>query len=226
MNTWIEGPPPPQKSGMGCLGKGCLILACFIVFLIIAGAIGLYFGMRTHSAVLHSFNWARKAHVLAQEPSPVPQFETLDENMKAAERKWNDFKSAASKNQPAHIELSADDLNNLIANNRHARGKAFVSIEGNRLRIQTSVPLGEYVGRGRYYLNGDIVVESNGPQSLEHPRLSSITVNNEPAPPDVLDWKYRSRPLRDYLNEYKTTNDVGSIEIREGKVIIDKNGRE
>ena len=55
---------------MGCVGKGCLILACFIVFLIIAGAIGLYFGMRTHSAVLHSFYWAKKMHVLAQEPSP------------------------------------------------------------------------------------------------------------------------------------------------------------
>jgi len=41
MNTWIEGPPPREKRGMGCVGKGCLILACFIVFLIIAGAIGV-----------------------------------------------------------------------------------------------------------------------------------------------------------------------------------------
>ena len=28
---------------MGCLGKGCLILVCFIIFLIIAGAIGFVF---------------------------------------------------------------------------------------------------------------------------------------------------------------------------------------
>jgi hypothetical protein len=164
MNTWIEGPSPREKRGMGCVGKGCLILACFIVFLIIAGAIGLYFGMRTHSAVLHSFYWAKKMHVLAQEPSPVPQFETTDENITAAERKWKDFEN--TRDQPAYIELTADDLNNLIAKNRHARGKAFVAIEGNRLRIQTSVPLGEYVGRGRYYLNGDIVIVSDGPQSL------------------------------------------------------------
>src|SRR5438067_10718815 len=74
MNTWIEGPSPREKRGMGCVGKGCLILACFIVFLIIAGAIGLYFGMRTHSAVVNSVVWAKKAHVLSQEPSPVPQF--------------------------------------------------------------------------------------------------------------------------------------------------------
>jgi hypothetical protein len=222
MNTWIEGPPPREKRRMGCVGKGCLILACFIVFLIIAGAIGLYFGMRTHSAVLHSFYWAKKMHVLAQEPSPVPQFETTDENITAAERKWKDFEN--TRDQPAYIELTADDLNNLIAKNRHARSKAFVAIEGNRLHIQTSVPLGEYVGRGRYYLNGDIVIVSDGPQSLENPRLSSITINNEPVPSDVLEWKYRDRPLRDYLREFRTTYGSGSIEIRDGKLIIDRRG--
>src|SRR5207249_1754020 len=126
-----------------------------------------------------------------------------DENMNAAKQKWEDFEN--TRDQPAHVELAAEDLNNLIAHNRHARGKAFVAIEGNRLRIQTSVPLGEYVGRGRYYLNGDIAIESNGPQSLENPRLSSIMINNEPVPSDVLEWKYRARPLRDYLGEYKTT---------------------
>src|SRR6266566_4157789 len=175
MNTWIEGPPPREKRGMGCVGKGCLILACFIVFLMIAGAIDLYFGMRTHSAVVNSVVWAKKAHVLSQEPSPVPQFETTEQNINATRRKWEDFAKKNTRNQPAHIEpsiepgaddltrnqpafieLTADDLNNLIARNRHLRDKAFVTIEDNRLRIRMSVPVGEYVRDGNYYLNGDI----------------------------------------------------------------------
>ena len=220
MNTWIEGPLPREKTGMGCLGKGCLILTCFIIFLIIAGAIGLYFGYKTHSAVLRSVLWAKKTHVLSQEPSPVPQFETTEESARTAKQKWVDFEN--TRDQPAHIELTADDLNNLIANNRHARGKVFVAIEGNRLHIQTSVPLGEYVGRGRYYLNGDIEIQSDGPQTLENPPLSSITINNEPIPRDVLDWKYRSRPLREYLGEYRTAYGEGTIEIRDGRIIIDR----
>jgi len=220
MNTWIEGPLPREKRTMGCLGRGCLILTCFIIFLIIAGAVGLYFGFKTHSAVLRSVLWAKKTHVLSQEPSPVPQFETTEENVTTAKQKWQDFEN--TRDQPAHIELTADDLNNLIANNRHAHGKVFVAIEGNRLRIQTSVPLGEYVSGGRYYLNGNILIQSDGPQTLENPRLSSITVNNEPIPADVLDWKYRSRPLREYLVEYRTTYGEGTIEIRDGKVIIDR----
>ena len=220
MNTWIEGPSPREKREMGCLGKGCLILTCFIIFLIIAGAIGLYFGFKTHSAVLRSVFWAKKAHVLSQEPSPVPQFETTEENVRTTKQKWEDFEN--TRDQSAHIELTADDLNNLIANNRHARGKVFVDIEGNRLRIQTSVPLSEYVNGGRYYLNGDIVFQSDGPQTLESPRLGSITINNEPIPADVLDWKYRSRPLREYLGEYRTAHGEGTIEIRDSKVIIDR----
>jgi hypothetical protein len=219
MNTWFEG-PPPERRGMGCFGKGCSILAGFIIFLIIAGAIGLYFGFKTHSAVLRSVLWAKKTHVLSQEPSPLPQFETTEENVRTAKQKWESFEN--TRDQPSHIELTADDLNNLIANNRHARGKVFVEIEGNRLRIQTSLPLGEYVRGGRYYLNGDIVIQSDGPQSLESPRLSSITINNEPIPTDVLDWKYRSRPLREYLGEYRTTYGDGTMEIRDGKVIIDR----
>src|SRR3954453_16510263 len=133
MNTWIEGPSPRERRGMGCVGKGCLILACFIVFLIIAGAIGFYFGTQTDSALLHGLSWANKTHVLAQEPSPMPQFETTEENVAAAEGKWKDFKNF--RDQPAYIELTADDLNNLIAKNRRFRSKAFATIEGNRLRI-------------------------------------------------------------------------------------------
>src|SRR5207248_10709707 len=127
MNTWIEGPSPRERHGMGCVGKGCLILACFIVFLIIAGIIGLYFGTQTYSALLHGLSWANKTHVLGQEPSPVSRFETTDENAGAAERKWKDFRNV--RDQSAHIELTADDVNSVIAENGDARGEAFVVIE-------------------------------------------------------------------------------------------------
>ena len=238
MNTWIEGPSPREKRGMGCVGKGCLILSCFIVFLMIAGTIDLYFGMHTHSAVVNSVVWAKKAHVLSQEPSPVPQFETTEQNINATRRKWKDFEKNTrnqpahiepsiepdaddlTRNQPAFIELTADDLNNLIARNRHLRDKAFVTIEDNRLRIRMSVPVGEYVRDGNSYLNADIVITSDGRQSLDNPRVSGIIINNQSLPSDVLDWKYDGRPLRDYLGQHGAALRDDTIEIRDGKVII------
>ena len=238
MNTWIEGPSAQEKRGLGCVGKGFLILACFIVFLMIAGAIDLYFGMHTHSAVVNSVVWAKKSHVLSQEPSPVPQFETTEQNINATRQKWKDFEKNTrnqpadmepsiepgaddlTRNQPAFIELTADDLNNLIARVRHLRDKAFVTIEDNRLRIRMSVPVGEYVRDGNYYLNTDIVITSEGRQSLDNPRVSGIIINNQSLPSDVLDWKYDGRPLRDYLGQHGAALRDDTIEIRDGKVII------
>jgi hypothetical protein len=221
MTNWIE-PPPQQPRRMGCLGKGCLVLSCLIVFLLIACAIGIYYGVKTHSAVLHAVVWAQRAGVLAQEPSPVPQFETTEERMQAAKTKWDAFGTATGRNQPAQVELTADDLNNLIARNQRARGKVFVSIENNRLRVRTSMPVGEYIGRGAYYLNGDIVVQGEGPRSLDHPPLNSISINGRTLPRDLLGWTYRSRPLSDYVAEYKEDLNANTFEIRDGKLILNK----
>jgi hypothetical protein len=103
---------------------------------------------------------------------------------------------------------------------RATRWKAFVSMEENRLRLQMSVPLGEFFGWSRYYFNGDITIQTNGAVSLEHPQLNTILVNNEPVPKNLLSWKYRSKQLRDYLAEYREGYDVRTIEIRDGKLIL------
>jgi hypothetical protein len=59
-----------------------------------------------------------------------------------------------------------------------------------------------------------------GAQSLESPRFSRITINSEQVPTDFLDWKYRSRQLREYLADQRNAYEVGTIEIRDGKVIL------
>ena len=218
MNGWVEAPPP--RKGLGCFARGCLILVVFGIVLAIACLGGLYWGLQRHSAIVHSIFWLAKTHSISEAPAPVPQFAASAEQIQATQERWRDFKQKARAGQPAEIELTADDINTLIAANRDARWKAFVSIAGNRLRIQASVPLGEFLGRPGYYFNGDITAQLNGSQSLEHPQLSQIVVNNEPVPKDFLSWKYHSRRLQDYLADYRDSYDVGTIEIRDGKLIL------
>jgi hypothetical protein len=50
--------------------------------------------------------------------------------------------------------------------------------------------------------------------------LNSITINNQQLPADVLDWKYRSRRLRDYLEETENPWNTATFEIRDGKLIL------
>ena len=218
MNTWVE--PPPPKEGMGCFAKGCLILVVFVVLLIIAGFAGIYWGMHSHSAVARGILWLTKIHAVSEAPAPVPEFKTSDAEIEAAEERWQKFEEAARAGQPSEIELTAKDINTLIAANRDLVGKVFVSIEGNRLGLRVSVPLREFTGRAGHFFNADIVMQTDGAQSVSNFRLNRITVNNEPLPNDLLEWKFRSLPLRDYLSQQTGAYRTSSIEIRDGKLIL------
>ena len=96
----------------------------------------------------------------------------------------------------------------------------FVLIDGNQLRLQASLPIGGLFGRPGYYFNGDVVIELEGVQSLDGPRFRRITINGEQVPTDFLGWKYRYRQLREYLADQGNAYEIGTIEIRDGKVIL------
>jgi hypothetical protein len=218
MNGWVEA--PPKKRGLGCFARGCLILIVFGIVLVLACLAGFYWGGYRHSAVVHAIYWLGKTHSIAEGPAPVPEFTATDEQIQTVQKRWEDFEQKSRAGQAAAIELTADALNSLIAANRTGRWKAFVSLEGNRLRLQTSVPLTEFFGWSPYHFNGDILVELRGPESLERPELNAISVNNEPVPRNLLSWKYRSKRLADYLADYRDNYGVGTIDIRDSKLIL------
>jgi hypothetical protein len=218
MNGWVDAPPP--KRGLGCFGRSCLILVVFAVVLGIACFAGMYWGLHRHSAIFHGLYWLAKAQAIAQTPVRVPEFTASDTQIQTVHERCEDFEQKARAGQPAELELTADDINTLIATKQDLGGKAFVSIEGERLRCQASVPLREFIGRSGYYFNGDITLELKGTESLENPQLKGITVNGEPVPSDLLNWKYRSKRLRDYLADYRNGTGVGTIEVRDGKLIL------
>ena len=218
MNTWVEA--PPRRKGLGCFARGCLILLIFVIVLAIACFAGMYWGLYRHSALFYGSYWLAKTRSIAEAPAPIPEFSGSEQQIQRVREHWQDFEQKARAGQPAEIELSADDINMLIATSEDARGKAFASIDGNQLRFQASVPIGGFLGRPGYYFNGDVIIELQGAQSLDTPRFSRLSVNGEQLPTDFLDWKYRSRQLREYLNDQRNAYDIGTIEIRDGKVIL------
>ena len=218
MNTWVEG--PPHRKGLGCVARGCLILLIFAIVLAIACFAGMYWGLHRHSALFYGSYWLAKTRSIAEAPAPVPEFSASDQQIQRVRERWQDFEQKTRAGQPAEIELSADDINALIATSEDVRRKVFASIDGNQLRLQVSLPIGGVLGRPGYYFNGDVVIELKGAESLDSPQFSRITINGEQAPTDFLNWKYRSRQLREYLAEQRNAYDVGTIEIRDGKVIL------
>jgi hypothetical protein len=218
MNTWVEA--PPRRKGLGCFARGCLILLVFAIVLAIACFAGMYWGLHRHSALFYGSYWLAKTRSIAQVPKPVPEFSASDQQIQSVWERWQDFEQKTRAGQHAEIELGADDINALIATTADVRGKIFASAEGNQLRLQASVPIGGFFGMPGYYFNGDVVIELHGAQSLENPQFSRVTINGEEVPTDFLKWKYRSRHLREYLADQRNAYDIGTIEIRDGKVIL------
>jgi hypothetical protein len=218
MNTWVEA--PPRRKGLGCFARGCLILLVFAIVLAIACFAGMYWGLHRHSALFYGSYWLAKTHSIAEAPKPVPDFSASDQQIQSVWERWQDFEQKTRAGQSAEIELSGDDINALIATSADVRSKVFASAEGNQLRLQVSVRIGGFFGVPGYYFNGDVNIELQGAQSLENPQFSRITINGEKVPTDFLNWKYRSRQLREYLADQRNAYDIGTIEVRDGKVIL------
>jgi hypothetical protein len=218
MNTWVEA--PPRKKGLGCFARGCLTLLIFAIVLAIACFAGLYWGLHRHSALFYGSYWLAKTRSIAEAPASVPDLNASDQQIQRVRERWQEFEQKTRAGQPAEIELSADDINALIATTEGVRGKVFASIDGDQLRLQMSVPIGGFLGRPGYYFNGDVIIALQGVQTLDSPIFSRITINGEQVPTDFWNWKYRSRQLREYLADQRSTYDIGTMEIRDGKVIL------
>jgi hypothetical protein len=218
MNTWVEA--PPRRKGLGCFARGCLILLVFAIVLAIACFAGMYWGLHRNSALFYGTYWLAKTRSIAEAPTPVPEFSASEQQIQSVRERWQDFEQKARAGQPAEIELSGDDINSLIATGDGLRGKIFASVEGNQLRLQMSVSIGQFLGRAGYYFNGNVTIELNGAQPLENPQFSRVTINGEQVPTDFLGWKYRSRRLHEYLADQRNAYEIGTIEIRDGKSIL------
>ena len=224
MTSWIE--PPPKQKGMGCLGKGCLMFFIFIILLAVAFFVGGYAGVRYV--------------VTSTEPREIPQIESSEAEQRAVRERWEDFKSArnmttATMTQdppvegatPApssanRIELTAADINAMIAGSRKLNGKAFVSIENNVARIQVSVPLEKVGFRGRF-LNGEFQARAaadGNPRNLEVTEVSLGGVSEK-----VLNALLGFRSLRSYIDQYASEYDITSLKIENNTAIIEHGGR-
>ena len=220
MPSWIE--PPPKQRKTGCLGKGCMMLVVFLVLLAVAFFIGGYVGVRYV--------------VTSTTPREIPQIETTEAEQDAVRHRWEEFKvaprstpveattatttEAASAPTPSsnRIELSASDINQLIAGSRKLRGKAFVSIENNVARVQVSVPLEKVGFRGRF-LNGELQVRSAPDRNPRNIQITEVSLGG--VSEKILNSLLGFRSLRSYADQYATEYEITSFAIEDNKVIIE-----
>jgi len=212
-SSWIE--PPPQQRGLGCFAKGCLILVVFVILLALAFVAGTYFAARYLRTEYFSAHHDR-----------LPNSQATADEEEAARARWDAFEKSARANQAARIELSADDLNALIASEPKLRGNAFVTIEDNTAHLQLSMPLARSRWLTGRYINAQCSVQSAPSAKPEDAQITSIIVNGRPVGEEFLSWQYGSWSFKRYLSDWTTQTNLKTFEISDGKVILETNGSE
>jgi len=210
--TWIE--PPPTQRGMGCFARGCLTLIAFFVFLGLAFIGGTYFAVR----------YLRTSYFPTTRVE-VPAATATEEEKQSARAHWYAFERAARAHTPARIELTADELNALIASEPKLRGKAHVSITDNIGRLQVSVPLDDARFFRGHYINAECTVEAAEDGNPDDARLTRVVINGKTMPGDALNWR-GPWSLHRYISDWTESRDLKKFEIRDGKVILETRGSE
>ena len=231
MNAWVEQQP---KRGIGCFGKGCLILIASGILLVVGGIGGTYW----------SFH-----HYLSDKPAPIPEATAPTETSaatpgetsvaapseKSAEvrERLDTMKQAARAHERTEVELTAADINALIAANRKSRGMASVGINGNVAQAQFSIPLQRFdvpfrnaFGLGDQYLNATVTIVAPPGTNASNVQLSEVKINGHSFPTALLDGGlFGVGPsLRGYVIKYANQYGVTDGEIRDGKVILHTSG--
>ena len=232
MNTGLE---PPPKRGTGCFGKGCLTLVVLAILLIVVGVGGSF--------------WTVRHVYLSDKPAPIAEAPETTETSAAApgeasmatpsgksaevRERLDTMKQAARAHERTGMELTAADINSLIAANRKSRGTASVGIDGNTLQAQFSIPLERLdvpfrnaLGLGDRYLNATVAIAAPPGTNASNVQMSNVTLNGHTISAGLLDWQLPGvgRSLRTYVIKYANKYGVTDGEIRDGKVILYTSG--
>ena len=203
--------------------RGCFFYGC------ITGLVLLVLVLGTLMVGLHYVKTLVNRYTDTQ-PMELPTVQMSQAEMVQVKQRFEAFQQAVREQRATKpLVLTADDINALIASGgdqQSLKGKVYVSLDGDQLKGEVSVPLQE-VGlnmlKGRY-LNGSATFNL----AFRDGRLSvtpqTIQVKGEPLPEVYL------REIRKQNLAVALTNDPGTaavlkgleeIQVKEGKLVIE-----
>jgi hypothetical protein len=211
-SSWIE--PPPQQRGLGCFAKGCLILVVFFILLALAFVAGTFYASRH-----------LRTEYFSRYHEHLPVSHATAEQEEEVRARWDEFEKAIRAHEATRIELSADDLNALIASEPKLRGNAYVTIDDNTAQLQVSVPIGKALWMSGGYINAQCSVRSGPSAKPEDARITSIIVNGKPVGEEFLSWQYGSLgSFKSLVTDWTGRTNLKTFEISDGKVILETEG--
>ena len=210
-----DQPPKPRR---GCLFYGCITGVVLLVIVLGALMIGLHY-VKT---LVNRYTDTK--------PVELPTVQVSQAEAAQMKERFEAFQQAVREQRATKpLVLSADDINALITSGGEQqawKGKVYVSLDGDQLKGELSVPLQDvglsaFAGR---YLNGSATFNL----SFRDGRLSitpqTILAKGQPIP-DVFMQQIRKQNLAIALTNDPSVATVlkglEQIQVKEGKLVIE-----
>ena len=207
---------PPAPKRRGCFFYGCLTA---VVLLLLAGLLAFL-----------AFRFARNtldAYTDTQ-PMNLPKVEMTDAEFQNLEERVKSFSATLKQGKPGEpLMLNEREINALIArtaNTKELADKVHVSLQGNEVKGQVSIPLSGlgWVGKGRY-LNGEAVFKVSLENGVLIVTAQSVEVKGEPLPESFMSRLRQENLAKDAYKDPKNAEAISkldSIQVENGEVTV------
>lgn len=202
-----------RSGGRGCFFWGCLTLALVFLALLIGILLALYFTAK------HYIN-----KYTSDAPMEIAVVELSEEEIDALKGRFEAFEASIKEGGEAQdLEVSAEEINALIAEDEDLKGRVLVRISDGRVGGDISFPMDDLPGGGGRYLNATADFDVSMEGGVLMVTLADATVNGSPLPQPVMQQlsgqnlakdAYKDRENAEVLRKFE------SIEVVGDKIIL------
>ncbi len=200
--TFADSPVSDKKFPWGCLLGGC---ATVLLLVILGTAATFYAGYRLVRGQIETYT--------SDQPVEIPASEYTAEQIAAAKKRIDDFKTALENGEnQAPLVLTSDDINAMISSEKELAGRLFVKIDDGEISGEASFPADAIpFGKGRYF-NGSVSLKASLENGVLIVTLDKASVNGKPVPEEFMNGMRNENLAKDAYKDPKAAEFLRKFE--------------
>ena len=200
------------KRRHGCFFWGCLTTFILLILILAGGGFLMYYLVTNYTSTT---------------PVPVPKYVLKAGEKESLEKRFAAFEEAPKAPGASTLELTASDLNALIAASPEGdrlSGKVFARIEGDKAFVDFCVPLDGVPALEGRYVNGTAQLSASVVDGRLQVSTEKLTVKDRDLPAGIVSALKDTTFVKDLLAKKVSTSETGlkKIEVKDGKLILER----